>query len=89
MAEAFPEYVTDGSHIYLWHPEYESLLATGKLQPSGPPPPRKVMALTPKQKAKLEEARKRALREAEAAVALFKGAGDTLASEDIFGAEPK
>jgi len=71
-----PPYVTDGKHIYIWNDEYEALLADGRLRPSDPPPPPKVKPMTPREKQKLEAARKRALKDAETAIKLF-------------GAEPK
>lgn len=67
----FPEYVTDGHHIYLWNDEYEALLADGRLKASGPPEPPKPRPLTPGQKAQLERLRKKALKDAEDAIKLF------------------
>lgn len=87
MAESttrFPEYVTDGHHIYLWHPEYERMLEDGRLRPSDPPEPPKVKKLTPREKTKLDALRKKALQDAENAVRLL-----SKGTEDLFGAEPK
>lgn len=88
MAEQFPQYVTDGHHIYLWHEEYEPLLKDGRLRASEPPPPRKARPLSARERTKLEAQRRKALQDAEAAVQLFRHT--TPADlEDVFGAPPK
>lgn len=68
----YPPYVTDGNHIYLWHPEYERLFNEGKLKASEPPVIQKNKPMSARQKTKLEEARKKALADAERAVLLLK-----------------
>lgn len=89
MAETrFPEYVTDGYHIYLWHEEYEKLFTEGKLRGCEPPELPKVHKLTQRERTKLEEARKKALKEAEAAVRLFKNTAPA-DLETLFGSEPQ
>jgi hypothetical protein len=85
-ATKFPDYVTDGHHIYPWNDELDTLLATGKLQPCAAPVPKAVKELTPKEKAKLEDLRKKALQQAEEAVKLFKNAAPS--SEELFGSPP-
>ncbi len=86
----YPDYVTDGFHIYLWNDEFEPLLTQGKLKESEPPAPPKITAMSPRERTKLEERRKKALEEAEAAVALFKAPiAGTKSLEDVFGSEPK
>lgn len=85
-----PKYVTDGKHIYLWHEEYAQMLEQGKLKESPPPTPKEAgKNMTHRQHAKLEEARKKALKEAEEAVALFKAPIAPAKLEDVFGAPPK
>ena len=37
----YPEYVTDGHHIYIWNNEFAGLFEDGKLKESGPPVVRK------------------------------------------------
>lgn len=86
--ERFPEYVTDGHHIYLWNEEYEPLLKDGRLRPSDPPPPRTAKKLSPREKTKLEAQRRKALADAEAAVKLFKNTAPADLT-DVFGAPPK
>lgn len=86
----YPDYVTDGHHIYLWNDEFEPLFSQGKLRESEPPEPPKVQTLTPRERTKLEETRRKALSEAEAAVKLFSAPiAGTKSLEDVFGAEPK
>lgn len=86
----FPDYVTDGSHIYLWHPEYESLLADGRLRPSGPPEPPKVKKISQRELTKLEAIRAKALKDAEDQVRLLQAAstsGQDLST--LFGDAPQ
>lgn len=85
----YPEYVTDGSHIYVWHEEYESLLNQGKLKASPPPSPKVLKQMTPRQQTKLEAARRKALQDAETAVELLKVPVTQTKLEDVFGAPPK
>ncbi len=86
----FPRYVTDGSHIYLWHPEYAQMLQDGRLRPSDPPPPRVAKPPTPREKAKLDAMRKKALKDAEDAVKLLQSAvASGVDTTELFGAEPK
>src|ERR1041385_3915903 len=88
----FPQYVTDGFHIYLWNEEYIKLLDDGKLKPSDPPQPKKVDKMTARQRTKLEAARKKALEDAKQAVALFEAPVAPVTQnkfEDVFGAEPR
>lgn len=90
MAETttrFPDYVTDGHHIYLWNDEYEQMLLDGKLKECGPPEVPKKKVLSAREKTKLEEIRKKALRDAEEAVRLYKNAAPS--SEELFGSEPR
>lgn len=99
MAEAqtqerqFPKYVTDGFHTYVWHEEYVKLLDEGKLKPAEAPTPKKADHMTERQRTKLEAARKKALHDAEQAVALFKAPVVAPVAqakfEDVFGAEPR
>lgn len=95
MSTTNPAYVTDGSHVYLWHDEFSDLLKKGKLQPCEAPVRPKQKPLTAKQQAKLEEARKKALQAAEEAVALYKNTTAAPVVHDIddpdilFGAPPQ
>lgn len=96
MAETttrFPDYVTDGHHIYLWNDEYEVMLADGRLRPSDPPVIPKIPKLNLREKTKLEATRKKALKEAEDAVRLLKAGVLPAAVEedttlDLFGSPP-
>lgn len=86
---SFPQYVTDGSHIYIWNEEFESLFEQGKLRPSPPPEVPKVKKLSPKEKVKMEAMRKKAIADAEAALKLFRAGDLEVSTDDVFGAEPK
>lgn len=85
----FPEYVTDGNHIYLWNEHYEQMLRDGRLKPSEPPEPRAAKKMNLREKTKLEGLRKKALQDAENAVKLLQAAGEGVNTETLFGAEPK
>lgn len=91
MAEAqvtrYPEYVTDGSHIYLWNDEYAAMLADGRLKESGPPAPPVAKEPSAREKTKIEQLRKKALEDAQNAVKVLSASGSDLGS--LFGAEPK
>ncbi len=90
QVKTFPKYVTDGSHIYLWHPEYERLYEAGTLRDSGPPEPPKVKTLSHREQTKLNELRAKALKEAQDQVRLLEHAQASGKDFfDIFGAEPK
>lgn len=84
-----PDYVTDGFHIYVWHEEFEDLYKAGKLKDSDPPAPPKFKELSPKEKVKLEEKRKKALKDAQDAVELFSNPASKTSTDDMFGAPPK
>lgn len=90
MAEAqetkYPKYVTDGFHIYLWNDEFASMLGDGRLKPAEAPPTPKAKALSPREKTKIEEMRKKALQDAENTVKVLKQDVDL---DEIFGAPPK
>ena len=86
----FPDYVTDGHHIYLWHPEYESMLGDGRLRPSGPPELPKVRKLNQRELTKVEALRQKALKDAQDTVKLLeaaKASGQDLT--ELFGEPPK
>jgi len=95
-ATRFPEYVTDGHHIYVWIEEYEDMFEAGKLRACEAPVPPKVKVLSAKEKRDLEKTRQTALRDAEAAVRMLKAGAMATASapttpdtEDLFGSPPK
>lgn len=85
----FPEYVTDGSHIYLWHPEYEGMLRDGRLRASDPPKPQVVKKLNQREQTKVEALRKKALEEAENAVKILTAQAPKSDTTNLFGAEPQ
>ena len=90
MASAYPEYVTDGSHIYLWHEEYASMLEQGKLKACDPPPPVVKATLTTEEKEEIEKIRKKALHDAELAIKMYGPAAQANTKmEEIFGSPPQ
>ncbi len=92
MATAYPEYVTDGHHIYLWHEEYASMFEQGKLKACEAPLPVVAPVLTKEEEQQVEDMRQKALKDAELAIKVYgkkkadmPPAADKM--EEIFGKE--
>jgi hypothetical protein len=94
MASTYPEYVTDGHHVYLWHEEYASMFEQGKLKACDAPAPVVESVLTKEEQQEVEALRQKALKDAELAIKMYgKPASvkvvkdDATKMEEIFGKE--
>lgn len=85
----YPEYVTDGSHIYLWHEEFEPLFTSGRLRASDPPVRPLVKTLSQREKTKIDAIRRKAIADAENTLKAFQSVDPSKNLEDLFGTPPQ